>query len=82
MIISEIITINNEQYLHTYSSTGFTIERDGGEYSDAIDPIDSGRVYTETNNKIEKTNENEEIKTLAPDEISPEEFVALVEEAL
>ena len=80
MIISEIITINDEQYLHTYSSTGFTIERDGEEYGDAIDPVDSGRVYTETNNKIESP--EEEIEILAPDEISPEEFMALVEEAL
>lgn len=80
MIISEIITINDKQYLHTYSSAGFTIERDGEEYGDAIDPVDSGRVYTETANKIEvSADENE---NLAPDEISAEEFMALVEEAL
>lgn len=80
MIISEIITINDKQYLHTYSSTGFTIERDGEEYGDAIDPVDSGRVYTETTNKIEGSVGEDEI--LAPDEISAKEFMALVEEAL
>jgi hypothetical protein len=83
MVISETIVINGEEYLHTYSDQGFTVERDGAEYSDAIDPIDSGRVYTETKNKIDsehyEPNENE---PLAPDEISPEEFMSLVEEAL
>lgn len=78
MIISEIITINDKQYLHTYSSAGFTIERDGEEYGDAIDPIDSDRVYTETNNKIE----GEIAEKLDPDEISAEEFMTLIEEAL
>ena len=80
MIISEIITINDNQYLHTYSNAGFTIERDGIEYGDAIDPVDSGRVYIETNNKIETS--DEETEALAPDEISAEEFMALVEEVL
>lgn len=78
MIISEIITINDKQYMHTYSSNGFAITRDSEEYSDAIDPIDSGRVYIETNNKIE----NEVVEELDPDEISTKEFMALIEEAL
>lgn len=81
MIISEIITINDTQYLHTYSSTGFTITRDGEEYSDAIDPIDSGRVYTETNNKIEVEGISD-IEKVAPDEISAKEFMSLIEEEL
>ena len=84
MIISEIITINDKQYLHTYSSAGFTIERDGEEYGDAIDPVDSDRVYTETKNKIEGGDGHyiDKTETLDPDEISAEEFMALVEEAL
>jgi hypothetical protein len=81
MIISEIITINDTQYLHTYSSTGFTIERDGEEYGDAIDPVDSGRVYIETNNKIEDEGISY-VEEVAPDEISAEEFMALIEEEL
>lgn len=80
MIISEIITINDKQYLHTYSSAGFTIERNGEEYGDAIDPVDSDRVYIETTNKIEIFDNEDEI--LDPDEISAKEFMALVEEAL
>lgn len=32
----------------TYSDKGMMIERDGVRYSEAIDPADVGRVYTET----------------------------------
>ena len=52
MIHIETITINDKQYKHTYSDT-YTIERDGVEYWDAIDPIDSDRTYTETENLLQ-----------------------------
>ena len=68
MIITETIVINNIEYLHTYSDLGFKIERDGVAYDDAIDPIDSNRTYTEV--------EEEDV------EISTEEFITLIEEAL
>lgn len=32
----------------TYSDLGMMIERDGIRYSEAIDPADLGRAYTET----------------------------------
>jgi hypothetical protein len=32
----------------TYSNKGMMIERDGVRYSEAIDPADAERVYTET----------------------------------
>ena len=35
----------------TYSDEGFVIEREGSLYEEAIDPENSGRVYTETNDK-------------------------------
>ena len=35
----------------TYSDAGMMIERDGVRYSEAIDPLDSWRVYTETDEK-------------------------------
>lgn len=85
MIVTETITINGNQYSHTYSNSGYTIERDGVEYSDAIDPLDSGRVYTETKNKIESgenVSDEKPDETIGPDEISAEEFMKLVEEAL
>ena len=52
MIYVETITIGEKQYKHTYSDT-YTIERDGVEYGDAIDPIDSDRTYTETENLLQ-----------------------------
>ena len=53
MIQTENITINNTDFDRTYSDCGFYIERDGVKYSDAVDPKDSGRTYTETDEKIE-----------------------------
>lgn len=48
MIKTEIITIGGKQFMRTISTAGCYIERDGEHYADAIDPIDSGRTYTET----------------------------------
>ena len=55
MIIREEITINNKQFTKTYSDTGVYIERDGVQYSEAIDPIEYAdeRIYTETDIPIE-----------------------------
>ena len=53
MIQTENITINNTDFDRTYSDCGFYIERDGVKYSDAVDPKNSGRTYTETDEKIE-----------------------------
>ena len=53
MIVTETITINNIKYLRNYSDSGFCVERDGVRYDEAIDPIGSGRVYTETDIPIE-----------------------------
>lgn len=60
MIKTETITINNRQYVKTYSDSGFYIH--GGmpesDYDEVYDPIDSGRTYTETNIPID-TDESE-----------------------
>lgn len=37
----------------TYSDGGYMIERDGVRYSEAIDPAELGRTYTETDQPIE-----------------------------
>lgn len=47
MIITEIITINDKPFMRTYSDAGCYVVRDGVSYSEAIDPVDSGREYTE-----------------------------------
>ena len=55
MIKTERITIGENQYIKSYSDSGVYIH--GGEpesdYSEAIDPADSGRTYTETDIPIE-----------------------------
>ena len=48
MIKTELITVDNRQLRRTWSDVGFMIERDGTVYSEAVDPIDSGRLYEET----------------------------------
>ena len=53
MIITEQITINNKQFTKTYSDSGFMVERDGVQYSEAIDPSEFGRTYTETDIPVE-----------------------------
>lgn len=53
MIITEQITFNNKQFIKTYSDAGFMIERDGVQYSEAIDPSEFGRTYTETDIPVE-----------------------------
>ena len=53
MIKTEIITINGIQFQKTFSDANYLIERDGAKYSEAIDPIDIERAYTETNEPID-----------------------------
>lgn len=53
MIFVETVTIGGKQYQKTYSDS-FMLQRDGVEYMEAIDPPDSGRVYTETETPLKK----------------------------
>ena len=53
MIVQTTQEINGVVYAYTYSDYGFMIERNGVRYSDAVDPLDSGRVYTETDEPVE-----------------------------
>ena len=53
MIIQTTKEINGVIFTYTYSDSGFMIERDGVRYSEAVDPIDSGRLYTETDEPID-----------------------------
>ena len=54
MIIQTTKEINGVMYDYAYSDSGYMIERDGVRYSEAVDPLDSNRVYTETNEPIER----------------------------
>lgn len=71
MVIETTKTINGVTYDYTYSDSGMMIERDGVRYSEAVDPLDSGRVYAETEEPIarEKMTETEE-KAMAYDIIT------------
>ena len=53
MIKTEQLTINNKQFTKTYSDQNMMIERDGVQYSEAIDPSEFGRTYTETDIPVE-----------------------------
>lgn len=53
MIIKEKLTINGKEFVRTYSDAGMMVERDGVRYSEAIDPAEFGREYTETDEPIE-----------------------------
>ena len=65
MIKIETVTINGKEFQKTYSDEGYKIERDGVKYSEAIDPLNSNRVYTETTEKIEVEEELTEIEEKA-----------------
>lgn len=54
MIIRENLTIGGRAFVKTYSDQGMMVERDGVRYSEAIDPAEFGRVYTETDEPVEK----------------------------
>lgn len=47
MIYTEIVTIRGKEFRRTYSDTNMVM-RDGVEYTEAVDPIDTDRVYTES----------------------------------
>ena len=53
MIQTEVITINGKKFQRTWSDAGLLIDRDGAQYIEAVDPLDSGRTYTETDVPVE-----------------------------
>ena len=59
MIKIEVVTIRDKQYQRTWSDAGMMIERDGERYSEAVDPLNSGRTYTETDEPIEQEMDDE-----------------------
>ncbi len=59
MIATEHITIGGRELIRTYSDANLMIKQDGTEivYTEAVDPVGSGRTYTETDIAIEQTEE-------------------------
>lgn len=56
MIQTEQITIDDKQFIRTYSDAGYLIHGGSpeGDYAEAIDPAELGRVYVETDIPIEE----------------------------
>ncbi len=48
MIVLENITVNGKSFKKQYSDKGVMLEREGVLYSEAIDPAEFERQYTET----------------------------------
>lgn len=65
MIKTETVTMNNRTFVRTYSDANLMIKQDGtgAVYSEAYDPVDSGRTYTETEELIEGETDTEDYKT-------------------
>lgn len=64
MIKTETITIGEKQYTRTYSDGGMMIHGGvpEGDYDEAVDPAELGRMYTETDIPIEgEESEAEEV---------------------
>ena len=63
MIKTETITIGEKQFIRTYSDKGMMIH--GGmpeaDYSEALDPAELGRTYTETDIPIDGDSTAEEV---------------------
>lgn len=65
MIITENVTIRNRDFIRTYSDSNRYVVRDGVSYSEAIDPLDSGRVYTEGEVMPEEVTDLSEVEAKA-----------------
>ena len=65
MIITEKVTIRNRDFIRTYSDEGRYVVRDGVAYSEAIDPIGTGRVYTEGDIMPEENTDMTEVEAKA-----------------
>lgn len=47
MIITESFKVGERDFIRTYSDANRFVVRDGVEYSEACDPAEFGRTYTE-----------------------------------
>lgn len=64
MIIVDNITINGKEFTHAYSDANRYVVRDGISYSEAYDPVEFNRTYTEGDLIINESRESEAEKIL------------------
>lgn len=64
-LITTTKTIDGVEYAYNYSDAGYMIEQMGTgiHYVEAIDPINSGRTYTETDQPIDPDADPDEVYT-------------------
>lgn len=67
MIQTEKIEIGGREFIRTYSDENRYVVREGVAYSEAVDPIDSGREYTE-GDIMEELEEVEEVEGMEEEE--------------
>lgn len=60
MIVTKNLTINGKSFVRTYSDSGYMVEREGVRYSEAVDPVELNRQYTETDEPVEGMTETEQ----------------------
>ena len=70
MIVTEQLIINDKQFTKTYSNQNMMIERDGVQYSEAIDPTEFGRTYIETDIPIEPVDPTAEAEKKAETDLT------------
>ena len=68
-IIQEHFDVNGHDFIRTYSDENRYVVRDNIEYSEACDPIEFGRVYTEG-------------EYIYNEEVTPDEITSAIQEAL
>lgn len=61
MIVQEHFDVNGRDFVRTVSDSGRYVVRDGVEYSEACDPAEFGRTYTEGDKIPTDGNEAQEI---------------------
>jgi len=61
MIVTENFKVGERDFIRTYSDSGRYVVRDGVSYSEACDPAEFGRTYTEGDIMPDEEGEAEEI---------------------
>lgn len=59
MIVQEHFDVEGRDFIRTFSDAGRYVVRDGVEYSEACDPAEFGRTYTEGELMPEEEREDE-----------------------
>lgn len=61
MIVTENFKVGERDFIRTYSNSGRYVVRDGVSYSEACDPAEFGRTYTEGDPMPDEEQDMEEL---------------------